>query len=106
MLTAVSKYCHRYVTFCPCCSEFWVLIQFYHLLYNLVVATIQIHLIIVMLRLVTTLLYNPLLLTRQQISFKCLIVLTNNPFYWIKVAISNIVGAFGNASRTFDVIRN
>ena len=57
-----------------------------------------------MLGLVTTLLNDPLFFSWIQVSFKSLVILTNNSLNWVKVTISNIVSSFRNTARTLDII--
>ena len=80
------------------------MVHFYHFRDNLVVGAIQVRIIVILLRVVTALLNDPLLLAVIQITLKVRVVLANDALHRVKVAISDIVSAFRNTSQTFNVV--
>jgi hypothetical protein len=85
-------------------SQLGVLVHFYHFRDDLIVGAVQVRIIVILLRVVTALLNDPLLLAIIQITLKVRVVLANDTLYRVKVAISDVVSSFRDASQTFDVI--
>jgi hypothetical protein len=104
MLMSVSKYCDRNISFGPRSAQLWILVEFNHFLNNLIVTSIQVHLIVIVLSLVATLLDDPLFFIGVQVPLKSLVILANNSLDRVEVTIADIVRAFGNASWSFDVV--
>ena len=101
---SVSKYGDGGISFGSSSTQLWILVEFNHFLNNLIVASIQVHLIVIVLGLVATLLDDPLFFVGVQIPLKGLIVLANNSLDRVEVAIANIICALRDTSWSFDVI--
>ena len=87
-------------------SECWILIEFDHLLDDLVLRPIEMGVIFELSGVVPAFLRGPLLFIVLKVSFKFTIVLADDPLRWVIEAISDIVGALGYILGAVDVIAN
>ena len=90
----------------PSLPQARILVQQHHLLDDLVIVSVEMVVVILVVdpRVVPSLLPDPLFLLLQQISLELAFVVANNPFRWIKVAITDIVGTLRDVLWPLDVV--
>ena len=86
--------------------QIWILIEFDHFLDNLIVVSVEVRVIIVDLRVIASLLGNPVLLLLVKLPLELAVIFENGTLCGIIVTVSNIVGSLGNFFGTANVIGN
>ena len=86
--------------------QIWVLIEFDHFLDNLIVVSVKVRVIIVHLRVIASLLCDPILLLLVKLSLELAIIFENGTLCRIIVTVSNIVSSFGYFFGPTNVIGN